>query len=415
MKKQYSLGLAVAAALSLALAGCGSQATTSSTSKTSEPTATSQAATDEATVEVVMAEDTTVEEPKPASNAGNPAYDLPGPCVEPVKGAHECAGRKLPDGVPPAQAIGEGETALLQTPTENIGCAFTKTSGYCVVKSWQDRPEPEYHAKEGGAVTFVLDQSGPSKLGEKNDVPVIWAHLPGYPEPETLDYGGLRHWGDFVFATDHTGLTIWNHKTGYGALINKAGYHPFTPQDVVTAYRQKFPNESDAKRAKDQAKTTQNAEGKCQAPIPGAYECAGKGTPANATKLPLTNDYGTVALFDKQRGFCCDLGEIDGKYSGSCIVSGWTKDLKPDYVSPPGGLVSYEIDEDGNSEFGQQTGALLCQEAADGSYNGQNISDAKPYFYGPFVVVASPDGFTIWSNKTGKGALVTHKGFKSFP
>ncbi|AOZ72937.1 hypothetical protein BK816_06230 [Boudabousia tangfeifanii] len=151
-------------------------------------------------------------------------------CQPPVPGAYACAGKGRPAEAQPIPTVGEsyGRTvATLQTPSKNIGCDIDDAGVACLVQSgWPKEIYADYNEFQGGQVDIHLNGNGPVTLGQKSDAP-DWPGFNGIPAGHILPYGTVWYYGDYAFASDKTGLTFWNVKTGYGALINRKGYQPF--------------------------------------------------------------------------------------------------------------------------------------------------------------------------------------------
>ena len=44
---------------------------------------------------------------------------------------------------------------------------------------------------------------------------------------QTLDYGDVSYYADFVCKSEEDGLTCWNHKTSHGALMSSTEFEPY--------------------------------------------------------------------------------------------------------------------------------------------------------------------------------------------
>ncbi len=164
----------------------------------------------------------------PADEAKDPK------CIAPVEGAYPCAGGPIPEGakqlpgfVPKDTGTSE-QVASFGTPSGNIHCSVETTETICIVGSWDSSTLPGYIEEQGGAGGVTLKAAGPPNYSIHSGAP-IGGNRPGGMAVDTVPYGTVWSFGDFVFASEENGLTFWNAKSGYGALINKAGFYPFGP------------------------------------------------------------------------------------------------------------------------------------------------------------------------------------------
>jgi len=119
------------------------------------------------------------------------------------------------------------ETAILVTPSGNIGCDLGPDEYYggCGISSYiQDKPfgvnEIGYSlwwvaglsssgvphmATRGGASTYLLGQENPRD----------------YLAPMVVGYGQVVYYRTLVCASAENGLTCWNTATGHGAFMNR--------------------------------------------------------------------------------------------------------------------------------------------------------------------------------------------------
>lgn len=155
-------------------------------------------------------------------------------CNPPVLDAYGCAGGPVPAE---AQRLGNLETGRTSamTPSENIVCAMhplidSPEAGHirCTVFSWPESmlgPEYSDEDKVGHIQVEMYVDSGPAFLAPSSTRP----YGPGtsLPTPQVLQYGQVYYWDDLVLASSEKGLTFWSVKTGYGAFVNKDGFHPF--------------------------------------------------------------------------------------------------------------------------------------------------------------------------------------------
>lgn len=148
----------------------------------------------------------------------------------PVPGAYPGAGGPIPQHATKIKTVHSAgydlKTAIIKTPSGNIGCEIGEGYSGCGVDSWNEDnlyPDPMW-----GSLWWVdFDRGeGPMKpiVSHRGDAPLyMW----GDPNPQVVNYGDVVYYGDFVCASEQTGLTCWNHKTGHGALLNKAGLKAF--------------------------------------------------------------------------------------------------------------------------------------------------------------------------------------------
>ncbi|MDO5535413.1 MAG: hypothetical protein Q4F65_12275 [Propionibacteriaceae bacterium] len=180
----------------------------------------------------------------PSSEAEPTAEADPDACRAPAEGAYPCAGGQLPAHATPASAIISGyglQTAILRSPTQNIGCAITKepdgaTNLECDVSSWSDNAPvaPTDHDPEIGypSIRFGDGSAPPSYGGTKGDPP---CHAPGacpgedgrIVQPQIVQYGEVVHFGGFACASESTGMTCWNLASGHGAYFSRANFKTF--------------------------------------------------------------------------------------------------------------------------------------------------------------------------------------------
>ena len=153
-------------------------------------------------------------------------------CVAPVAGAYPCAGGPIPDGANPLPGfvpVHTGtydEVAALTTPSGNIQCSVQTSETVCLVGSWEARDLPGFIEEQGGAGGMTLTGSGPATYSIHSGAPIAWERPSGV-SPQTVPYGTVWYFQDYVFASEENGLTVWNTKTGYGALVNRSGLTPF--------------------------------------------------------------------------------------------------------------------------------------------------------------------------------------------
>lgn len=177
------------------------------------------------------------------SDAAAPA-ETPDPsaeCSPPVPGAFDCAGRPVPDEATEVRTVLKfpyGSTAILTTPSGNIGCDITTVDGEdpvmdCQVRSWlTDPPVAPVNTGDGDPWLSFGDGSAPPEFGGSRGDP--FCYRPGAcptddgpMEPQVVEYGQVVHYAGFVCASAQDGLTCWNADTGHGALISRTVFAPF--------------------------------------------------------------------------------------------------------------------------------------------------------------------------------------------
>lgn len=161
----------------------------------------------------------------------------PADCVAPVEGAYACAGGPIPADAKqlPVQIDPVNGTPFVgaQTPSGNINCdaldanVAADARVVCSVRGWTTEMVPNYDPNTGGYPAAGLHSTGPASMGTKGD-PMMNMNSGSFIG-ETLPYGTVWYYGDFVFASQESGLTFWNAKSRYGALINRDGFYPFGP------------------------------------------------------------------------------------------------------------------------------------------------------------------------------------------
>lgn len=235
------------ASVALALSACSSPEEAGGDPETEETTA-AQATTEETetqapeeTNEVTPSEDSESaaesaagDNDRDAQEAEEEGQNGDEECVPPVPGAYPCAGGPRPaearmlQDFPPTRYSVDRRTGLIM-PSGNVMCDIEPDALQCWVRSWdRDTMMPGLDPSIiGGGVTVELGVSGPTKLGLISEVPAVdYTKNEGTPVTRP-EYGSVWYYEDFVLASLETGLTVWNTKTGYGALMNRSGYYPF--------------------------------------------------------------------------------------------------------------------------------------------------------------------------------------------
>ena len=157
-------------------------------------------------------------------------------CTPPIPGAYECAGGAIPADAKALTVYDMdygGEWASLQDPSGNIMCdIYGKDWGNggtitCYVPSWPQDLNP-YDEDVGGAPVAVMGPIGFPQYSAMTDV--LLGFSSGSFEGNTLPYGSVWYFEDFVVASEKNGITFWNAESGYGALIDSDGMETFGPQ-----------------------------------------------------------------------------------------------------------------------------------------------------------------------------------------
>lgn len=219
------LKAAAAVALMVAVSGCGSQSSDAQPSfsipKPQSSATSSAAPSSEASVD--SAPPTETSEP---TQSTEPAASSPEQ-KSPVDGAYAGAGGAAPANATKITSIYKAEygpdSALIQTPSGNIGCEINTEYSGCGVDSWATSdlyPDPMW-----GSLWWVEMSGGVEpKVAHRGDAPY---YKYGTPKPQILQYGDVVYYANTVCASEQAGLTCWDVTTGHGALINKSGYKAF--------------------------------------------------------------------------------------------------------------------------------------------------------------------------------------------
>lgn len=171
-------------------------------------------------------------------SSGRPGGNTPAP---PVEGAYPGAGRGIPGNATEVDTVlhGYGDTAILVTPSGNIGCDIylSDASGpptmQCRVKSWDTAPpRPPSGTGDGYPTVNFGDGSRQPVFGGTRNDPMCFmegacAADNGPLAPQVVQYGEVVHAGGFVCASEQNGLTCWNAGTGHGAMVSRSTFAPF--------------------------------------------------------------------------------------------------------------------------------------------------------------------------------------------
>lgn len=219
-----------AVVLALALAGCSDsgQAAPGSSTMGSGPAATQSVAAPSGRVSGTPSASTPAPTPERSTQAARETTQSATSAAKaPVEGAYPGAGGPRPENATPATAIYHPEygndTAVVITPSGNIGCDLEVEYSGCGVESWMTTriyPDPMWGSL--GWVDLTVDKK--PVVAHRGDAPYYkWED----PKPQVLNYGDVVYFKDMVCASEQNGLTCWNTKSGRGALINKSGYKSF--------------------------------------------------------------------------------------------------------------------------------------------------------------------------------------------
>ncbi|WP_216432008.1 hypothetical protein [Arcanobacterium phocae] len=153
------------------------------------------------------------------------------------------AGGPRPANAQPAESVIESpyggmKTASFVTPSKNIGCDIIVTDNEpdlmnCNVSSWKDNPPVQpinIDPVHGGSpiISFGYGDMIPEYGGAKHDG---FCYMEGYCEPgskpQILNYGQVLYFGNFVCASEESGLSCWNEETGHGAFMSREHFEAY--------------------------------------------------------------------------------------------------------------------------------------------------------------------------------------------
>ena len=113
------------------------------------------------------------------------------------------------------------ETAVIVSPSGNIGCDFSADSGGCGVKSYV---EVDDGSPFGPPWWFGLDGSSKPEVGARGDAPYFSDR--SFPA-QVVAYGQTVHYRNYVCHSAQDGMTCWNADTGHGVRMARSGYRTF--------------------------------------------------------------------------------------------------------------------------------------------------------------------------------------------
>ncbi|WP_194786170.1 LppP/LprE family lipoprotein [Actinomyces haliotis] len=138
----------------------------------------------------------------------------------PVAGAYAGAGGARPSQATEATGIyhspyGGDDLALILSPSGNIECDISSSDIGCGAKESDWRVVPD----EGPAIwAYGLGETGePTTIAKGDDF--MAGYEPG--SAQTVRYGQVVYYGNFVVASAENGITVWSTKSGHGFLMNK--------------------------------------------------------------------------------------------------------------------------------------------------------------------------------------------------
>lgn len=151
----------------------------------------------------------------PASDAASPSR-LPTAVRQAIAdGAYVGAGGPAPAEVTEASAVLDGDVAVIVTPSGNIGCDLAAEDAGCGVKSYRDDDKAWWAALRG---------DGAPALSSRSQEP---AWMKAGHRAQVVEYGQVVEHGSLVCASERTGLTCWDVRTGHGVYLHRNGNAAF--------------------------------------------------------------------------------------------------------------------------------------------------------------------------------------------
>ncbi|MGD8149691.1 LppP/LprE family lipoprotein [Ornithinimicrobium sp. Y1694] len=114
-------------------------------------------------------------------------------------------------------------TAIIITPTGNIGCDLGPNSAGCAILSLLESPTAT-DAIGDPLWWVVFEEDGQAHLSAKGDPPAFESSR---TSPQVVEYGQQVQHQNLVCASEMNGLTCWDVTTGHGAFINRDGVQSF--------------------------------------------------------------------------------------------------------------------------------------------------------------------------------------------
>lgn len=113
----------------------------------------------------------------------------------------------------PSNASRLGDQGTIKTPSGKIRCSVTADNISCLNDTFTA-------GTYGGKNTLIMqDNQTQAHFGHNS--------TSAWPNTPTLAYGTQAVLGDYIFAMDQTGMTVWSSTTGKGFFINRDTYHTF--------------------------------------------------------------------------------------------------------------------------------------------------------------------------------------------
>lgn len=164
---------------------------------------------------------------------------------------------------------------------------------------------------------------------------------------------------------------------------------------------------------------TTEAHGKaaevCDAPVEGAFPCAGQGIPDEAKLVSsvgqvayMKGDIATIMLPSEHIG--CEV--VHERLT--CLVTTWPDDIDPNRDVRVPGATSINLDADGPTHMEAKADAPFWGGGIEGVPRGQVLPYGTVWFYKDFVFASEPNGLTFWNVNSHHGALINGDGYWPF-
>ena len=155
----------------------------------------------------------------PTADGDTSSGGIASSAVPPVPGAYAGAGGPIPTDATPMTAFqGEGDTrtAVIASPSGNIGCDLSPLGSGCGVQSLLE--SAQYGRDWVGARWYI------PFFGEGTGVPQVRSQggAAAYmlTDPQVVPYGTVVYYQSFVCASEDNGMTCWDTSTGRGVFVN---------------------------------------------------------------------------------------------------------------------------------------------------------------------------------------------------
>lgn len=185
----------------------------STTIATSPPTPSSTEQTPSEAASPQVEVTTHAPQTSPSSATTSPSAEAP------VPGAYPGAGGPVPEDATPVttfQGEGDTRTAVIISPSGNIGCDLSSLGAGCGVQSLLE--SGKYGSDEVGTRWYI------PFAGEGDGVPQIRSQggAAAYmlTDPQVVSYGDVVYYDTFVCASEENGMTCWDTSTGRGVFVN---------------------------------------------------------------------------------------------------------------------------------------------------------------------------------------------------